>query len=64
MDDEELGEDEAEKEEGEEKEGEDDEEKEEEDKVRGRPSAPPGCGWVSAGVVLCSFSPRSRLPVP
>lgn len=63
MDDEELGEDEAEKEEGEEKEGEDDEEKEE-DKVRGRPSAPPGCGWVSAGVVLCSFSPRSRLPVP
>lgn len=52
---------EEEKDEGEEKEEDEDDEKEEdeekEDKVRGRPSAPPGCGWASAGVVLSPSFP-------
>lgn len=49
MEDEEGQEEGEEKEEDEEKE---DEVKEKEDEVRGRPSAPPVCGWASVSVVL------------
>lgn len=51
MEDEEEQEEGEEKEEDEEKEKED-EVKEKEDEVRGRPSAPPVCGWTSVSVVL------------